>query len=159
MVGAFGLLVETGGGFERVGVPVSALGLELTELGGIFFATAMEARFLEVQIAELLFVGEEDLELDESGADGGVLVIELLSELGTALGVNGHFQSGDAAETPGGIGDGLNQVAFALAAGTELLFVIANVLLIGRGIVTVKEDGAAGEACFDCVEGGFGLAF
>jgi hypothetical protein len=119
----------------------------------------VETRFLGVQIAELLFVGEEGLELDESGAGGDVLVIELARELSTALGVNGHLTSGNSAETPGGIGDGLDQVTFALADGTEFFFVIADVLLIHSGIITVKEDGAAAEARFDRVQGGFGSAF
>jgi hypothetical protein len=75
------------------------------------------------------------------------------------LGVNGHLKSGNAAETPGGIGDRLDQVAFALADGTEFFLVIADVLLIHICIVSVKEDGTAAEARFNGVEGGFRLAF
>jgi hypothetical protein len=53
----------------------------------------------------------------------------------------------------------LDQIAFALADGAELFFVIGDVLLIGGDVFGGKEDGAAGESAFECVERGFGFTF
>lgn len=162
-VSAFGLDEQARGGFEMVGVAVAALGLGLAELGEIlsesrttdtkrpvrFFAAAMQARFLDMQIAELLLIGEMRVQVDESGPIGGILIFELLCELDTALGVDGEFEDRDALQAPGGIGDGLHQIAFALADGAEVFFVVGYVLLVGGGIFGGKEDGAAGERCFE----------
>ena len=43
---------------------------------------------------------------------------EVVGELNAALSVDGGFESGDALQTPGCVGDGLDEIAFALADGT-----------------------------------------
>ncbi len=65
LVGAFGVRKEARSCFESLGVAIPAFGLGLTELGQVFFAAAMQARFLKLQIPELPFVSQVRFELDQ----------------------------------------------------------------------------------------------
>jgi hypothetical protein len=44
--------------------------LEGAEFGGLFFAAAGEAGFLKLEVADLLFVGDEGMRVDQVGTDG-----------------------------------------------------------------------------------------
>ncbi len=68
-----------------------------------------------------------------------------------AAGVDGHFESGDAAQPPHGIGDGLNQLGFEPAYGAELFLISGEEALVFGGIVRGQEDRAAGETGLDGV--------
>ncbi len=69
-----------------------------------FIAAAGEAVLLETEIAEALFVSLGGVEIEQ----GDVFVFELISE-GDAAGCEGGvFESGDAADAPGVVGDGLD---------------------------------------------------
>jgi hypothetical protein len=76
----------------------SSLILQAAEFGGFLFAAADQARFLKLQIAELLFVREVSVKLDEAAADiRVVLVLELIGKFDAASSIDGHFETGDTA--------------------------------------------------------------
>ncbi len=136
---------------------LSAGVLELAQLGGVLCHTAGQPRFLKLQVAKLLFVGEEGFELDQAGTESLVVILELVGKLHVASCIDGHFEPGDPAETPGGIGNGLDQIALARPDGREFLFISGDVALVVGGIIGVEQDGAAGEPCFDRIEAGSGF--
>ncbi len=83
----------------------------------------------------------------------------MVCELDAAAGVDRHFQSGDALKAPGGIGDGLDQIAFTLSDRPKIFLVFGDMLLVSSDIVGGKQDRAAGERGFDSVEGRAGFSF
>jgi hypothetical protein len=60
--------VELGCGFEVLLFLSSALLLKTAQFGCVFFGLAVKTRKLELQIPELLFVGEKSVEFDQPGA-------------------------------------------------------------------------------------------
>ena len=80
-VGALGFEEQARGGFESVGVAISAIGLGLAKLGEILFAAAMQAGLLKMEIAQLLLVGEMSMKVDERAAQSRVVIVELIAEL------------------------------------------------------------------------------
>ena len=64
----------------------------------------------------------------------------------------------NASEPPRRIGNGLDQVAFAVADRSEFFLVGGDVALIIRGIVAVEQDRAASQPCFDSIQTGRGFA-
>ena len=131
----------------------------LTEFGSILFALAAEAPELKLQVPQLLFVGEEGVDFDEVRLQRGIFGAELIGKLGAAQSVDAHFECEYAIETPGVVGEQLDESAFASAHGPEFFEEIGDVVFVGGGIVGGEQDGAAGECGFDGVEGGFGFAF
>ena len=97
----------------------------------------------------LLLIGEEGFEFDHAGARGGFELFEAVGELDAALGVDGHFESGDVLEAPSGVSDGLGQIAFALGERFEFFCVGQDVLFVGSGVVGGEQDGAARECGLD----------
>jgi hypothetical protein len=87
------------------------------------------------------------------------VIVEGFGEFNMAARVDGHLEAGDASETPGRIGDGLDQIGFALADRFELVLVREDVVLVFDGIVRGKQNGAAGEGVFDGVQRRFGFTF
>lgn len=65
----------------------------------------------------------------------------------------------DAALAPNDIGDGLDQIALALADGMEFLGIGLIETLVFGGVFGGKHDGAAGESGYDGVHRGFCFAF
>jgi hypothetical protein len=135
------------------------LGLESAQFGGFFVAASGKARFLQVQVTDLLFVGDEGVRVDQVRTGGGLVLFEQLSEFEAAFGEQSHFENRDAAETPIGIGDRLHEIGFLVADGRELFRIRREVALVFGGIVTGEQDGAAGERGFDGVQGRSGFAF
>ena len=159
--GAFfveGVLEEFGGAVELGRFLSAALLLELAELFGFSFAAAAEAVFLELEIAEAAFFGDIDFEFDEAAADGGRVIGELFGEAEFARGEEGHFEAGDAVETPGGIGERLDEGGFLGSDRGEALEERFEVLLVEGEVVGGEEDGAAGESGGDGVAGGSSFA-
>lgn len=138
---------------------LSAFFLKPAQLGRIFLSPAMQARFLELQIAELFLEGEMSLELDHRGAEREVVIVERFGELDAALCIDGHLETRDASEAPGRVGDGLDQIGFTLADGLELVLVSAEMALVFGGIIRWEKDGAAGEGGFDGIQRCRGFAF
>ncbi|MGH9772398.1 MAG: hypothetical protein ACRD4Q_11980 [Candidatus Acidiferrales bacterium] len=58
--------------------------LKLAQFGHVLGALALEACFLELQIADLFFVGQERVDLDEGGALRRVVLFKLAGELNMA---------------------------------------------------------------------------
>ncbi len=81
-----------------------ALLLQAAELGHFLFIAALETGFLELQALELLFVLEKGAELDQACA-GGRMLAAIVLVFSPALGVNCHFETGDALQTPLGVGE------------------------------------------------------
>jgi hypothetical protein len=151
--------VELGGDVELVPFLLAAPRLEIAQLGGFFFAAAGETGFLEVQIVELLFVGEIGVEIDEAGAERSLLIVKLVSEVETAFGVDGALERGDAAQTPGDIGKRLHDGQLLWADGPEFVLKVEKMALIFFGVIGGEKNGMAGERGLDGVEGGFGFSF
>jgi hypothetical protein len=134
--------------------------LELLEFAEIGFALATEAALLESKIAEFPTVNHVDFSHDEGLAIGGVgFVGEFAGEFAMAERVESGFERSDAEQAPFGVGDGLDEDVFVVIGRREFGEVAIKVLPIDGGIVGRQEDGAAGEAGFDGVHGGFGFAF
>ena len=99
---------------------------------------------MELQIAELLLVFKERLQLDHARAERGIVFVERFGELDVASGEDRRFQRGNAAQSPGSVGDGLDQIGFALTDRLEFVLIGADVALIFGGIVASQENSAAG---------------
>ena len=69
------------------------------------------------------------------------------------------FHGADAIEAPVGVGDGLDGFGFEQALGLELGVELGAGAAIGGEIVFGQDDGLAGEAVAQGVEGGSALAF
>jgi hypothetical protein len=151
--------IGLGGAFESGGFVGFAFLLEGAEFGRLLFAAAGEAGFLKLQIAKLLFVHEQDVDLDHGDAVGVVVFGVKSRDFKAATAHEGHFQAGEPVETPTQVGDGLHESAFFGTDGLKLFFVSQDVRLVERGVIPGKEDGLAGESCFNGVEadGGFAL--
>ena len=76
-----------------------------------------------------------------------------------AAGVDGAFESGDAGETPLGVGEGLDELGFTGRGGLVFGGVGGQMLAVGVGVVGGEKDGAAGESGFNGVQGGDAFAF
>ena len=140
-----------GGGF--------AFCLEAAEFGEVEGVAAIEARLLQLEVAELLFVAEMDFEVDEGDALGWREVRVHFGGFVAAAGVDRRFERGDAGETPLGVGKGLNEFGFAGRGGSVFFGIGGEVLAVGVGVVGGEEDGAAGQSSFDGVHGGDAFAF
>ena len=127
--------VDTGGVLERLLMFLHALLLQAAKFGDFFFATAGEAGFLELEIAELLVIGFVGVEFDEGGAMGGIGFGEQVGEFFAAFGVEGLLEVGDAADAPGAVGDGLQEFGFKVADGFEFLLVGGDVALVFGDVV------------------------
>jgi hypothetical protein len=89
----------------------------------------------------------------------GVAIRELVSELDSAVGKDSHFESGDASDTPGGVGERSGELGFTRTDGLEFGKEVADVLFVAGGVFGGEKHGAAGKAGLDCVQAGFGFAF
>ena len=87
---------------------LSAERLDFLQPGFILFPLPAEACLLKIEIAQVLFVGEEDFGLDQVDADRFVLIGEHIGEFQPAQSVDTHFETGDALEAPFGIGQRLD---------------------------------------------------
>ncbi|HEY6988400.1 MAG TPA: hypothetical protein VH369_08450 [Bryobacteraceae bacterium] len=127
--------------------------LQTVERGGFLFTAAHQAGFLKLQIAQLFFVDQMGVQLDQAAANGGVvLILKHIGELDSALGIDSHFEGGDAAQAPGDIGERLDEFGFFETNGLPFLFVGGDVALVFGSVVGGKQDGGAGEAGFDGIQ-------
>ncbi len=100
-----------------------------------------------------------DVEVDELDALGMWQVRVHFGGFVAAAGVDGAFESGDASETPLGVGEGLDELGFAGRGGLVFGGVGGQMLAVGVGVVGGEKDGAAGESGFNGVQGGDAFAF
>jgi len=73
--------------------------------------------------------------VDQERAAGGILLFEEVGELDAAFGEERHFQSGDAAKAPLGIGDGLDELTFTETHRLKLLLEGVQMALVVGGVV------------------------
>ena len=135
-------------------------GLETLELGGFAFAAAGEAVFLELEVAQLLFILTADFE-KEVGLIFGLVPKSWVAfdDGGGAAGDDGEFEDGRGAETPTSVDDGLDESAFFGTEGLIEVLILCGVAVVAVGVFGIGEkDGGAGEAMCDGVEFGFGFA-
>jgi len=137
-----------------------AVVLNLGELRGVLFELAAEAVLLETEIAEITFVDAEDLRFDHSGASSGVRFGgEFAGEFVAADGIETRFESGDAEETPFGVGNGLDEVLFFVGFGLELAVDLGDEFFVSSYVVGWQDDGAAGEPGFQSIVGRLQFSF
>jgi hypothetical protein len=75
---------------------------------------------------------------DHDGVIDMGVVLEETVEFQTAFGEESHFETGDASETPAGVGNGLHKSALFGADGLELFFVSEDVGLVAGGAAEVS---------------------
>ena len=114
------------------------------QFGDFLFAAAGQAGFLQLQIADLLFVGNEGVGVDQIGARGEVLFVEELGEFDAAFGEYRGLETGNAGETPESVGDGLDQLALAQADGLIFIVERGKMTLVCVGGVGGQQNGASG---------------
>jgi len=105
-----------------------------------------------LQIANLLFVGDEGVGVDQVRACGEVLFVEQLGEFDAAFGEQSRFERGDATQTPVGVGDGLYEIRFQQADRCEFSGVGGEVAFVFGDIVARQKNCAASKSGFDRVE-------
>jgi hypothetical protein len=131
--------------------PAPAILLKLPKLGGIFLALTPQPAFLDLEIAQLLFVVQEGVHLDQTGLERGLTICELVSELDAAVGKDGHFESGNASDTPGSVGERSHELGFTRTDGLEFGEEFGDVLFVAGGVFSREKNGAAGKTGLDCV--------
>ena len=134
--------------------------LELVEFGHVLFQLIAEAALLEMQVAELFFVGERDFGGDEGGAASGVGFFgEGVGKFEATEGEDTGFERSDAEDAPLGVGDELDEGFFRLIGRTVEIKVVGETPFVGSRVVGGEEWGLAGEAGFKRVHGRFGFSF
>jgi len=140
------------------GLVGQTLRLELLEQGQGFFELAREALAVEAEGGESLGVGVEDVGDAQGFAHlvGGFVMPQILMD--DADGEQIGFDRGDAVESPGGVGEGLDEVSFGGAFGLVFGREGAEVSFVGFVILGGHDDDLAGEAVTESVEGGASFA-
>ncbi len=128
------------------------------QFGQVFLALAAEAAFLNAEVVELALIGDENMRVDQSGANGSILVFELAGELEAAKGVDAHLERGNAKETPLRISERLDEIFFVVTDGLMVFEISLDVPLISSGIIGGQQDSAAGETGFNSIQRRFGFA-
>jgi hypothetical protein len=133
---------ECCGFFQVATLALGAVGLDFAELLQGFLELAGEALVVQPESGEGT-MGIDDVEVD-SGLFGG--------RVGGAI-KKGGFQVRDTVETPGGIGDFLDELG--LGGGGGLIFVqeLVAVELVFCCILGSEDGGAAGQAVGDRILG------
>jgi hypothetical protein len=72
---------------------------------------------------------------------------------------NSGFESKAAVQAPAGFGKGLYQLSFTQALRLVFIKVSFDVLLEDGGMVRSKQNGAAGQTCFERILRRYGFAF
>jgi hypothetical protein len=117
--------------------------LHFTEGFGVFLALMAETAFLDAQVIELALIDEERFGVDQGVTDGLGFIGEEFGEFEAGEGVDPHFKGGNAQETPFGVGQGLDEILFGVAAGGVALEEGSDMRLVSGGVVARQQDGAA----------------
>lgn len=136
-----------GGLFEE------AVTLEGTQVRDGIPQDAVEALFLQVEIAELTLMSDERVGLDEGGAGEAFVEVREVVGDGFELGQSEDigFERGDAVQAPVGIGDELGELIFECADGFEFAADGGGEVLVGLHVFGGEDDGSGGEAMLECV--------
>jgi hypothetical protein len=123
------------------------------ELGGVLFHGAADAIFVDCQEMKLVGVGHPGVGLGDGGVEFGVVGV-LRGMFGLPEGEDGVFQRAGAVEAPAVLGDGLGEIDFERAYGsqsfTDAVAVFVKSFPVFRGV----DDDLAGESVAEGVEGG-----
>ncbi|MGP0071766.1 MAG: hypothetical protein ACLPWF_07520 [Bryobacteraceae bacterium] len=138
----FGEFQEGGGTFELALLLATALVLDFAEHVQGFLKLAGEPLGVDAEGGEGA-VGVDDVEID-SGLIGGWV--------GGAV-EEGGFQQGDAVEAPGCIGEFLSELGLSWRGGLVFVEELAAVELVGGGVLSSEDGGAAGEAVAEGILG------
>ena len=125
--------------------------MQLTQLSDFLFAAASEAGFLELQIANLFFVGDEGVRVDQMRAGVRFVLTEHFSEFQSAFREKSRFEGRDAAKTPVGIGDRLHEIRFEKTRGREFFDIGSEVTLVFSDVVSGQQNSAPSQSGFDGV--------
>ena len=68
------------------------------------------------------------------------------------------LKEGDAVESPGGVGDFVDQLSFGRSGGGVLIEKLLDVALVGVGVLAGQDGSAGGEAMAEGIERGALLA-
>jgi hypothetical protein len=90
----------------------------------------------------------------ESGVNFRVSGVDVVGLFVDAERKEVSFESGDAIDTPGCVGEGLHELLFERALGLEIVEEALGVVCIGGVVLGGKDDDVAGESMAECVEGG-----
>jgi hypothetical protein len=101
----------------------------------------------------------EGFQISASSADCRVLFFKFRGEFFASAGIDGHFETGNALQTPLDIGKRLDQFAFAQADRLKFRFISGDVLAVGFGVVGRQQYGAAGEPGFHSIHRGNGPSY
>ena len=126
---------ESRGLFEVTLLLVVALGLDFAELVQRFLELAGEPVGVQAERGEGA-MGVDDIEVDTSLRGWWI---------GGAIEERG-FERGDAIETPGGVGEFLDELGFGGSGGSIFVEELAAVELVGGGVLGSEDRGAAGES-------------
>ncbi len=128
--------------------------MQAREFGLVLFHAAVEAGFLDVEIADGFFVFEIGFDLDELRATRFGLIIVELGEFDLTFEENAGLEVLDAGDAPGGIEQGLDERLFFVGGWCEALVVEIKEVLVFGGVVCGQEDGFAGESVLEGVFAG-----
>jgi hypothetical protein len=94
-----------------------------------------EAALLEGDVGEVFLVGEIDFGDEGAFALDGIFDVgDERGDLGAAGGIDAGFERGDLTETPFGVGNGLDEVAFVVIGGGVLGEEAVEVFLVDGGV-------------------------
>src|SRR5271165_4743622 len=122
-------------------------------------AGARDALLVDTEVAEGLDVLLEGERGGTSGGGAVVLGVDLIFEIVGAEGEQGLLHGPEAVETPGAVGDGLDQLALHGGLGLEVVEEVAAEFVVGDAVFGGDDDGLAGETVAQGVEAGTLLAF
>jgi len=130
------------------------LGLNFAELFERPFELAREAMLMAAEVGESPDLIADGSGHGESGLDfrvGGVDVFGLFVD---AESEKIGFESGDAVDAPGCIGEGLDELLFERTFRLKVVKEAAGVALVGGVILRRQDDDVAGETMAESVEAG-----
>ena len=148
-----------GGGFQSLVPGLGTLLLKLLQFRFRLGESAVQALLVQTEAGEEVATAVEGFGLGEGAVDGGVIRGQAAREFLEAEREEIIFRGADAVEAPVGVGDGLDSLGFEQTLRLELGVELGAMLLIGCEIVFGQNDGLAGEAVAESVEGRSALAF
>lgn len=137
----FVVFEKSGGVVEAAALALGAVGLEVAEGVERFLKLAREAVALDAE------VGEESMGVDDVEGD---FAIE--RDGGGGAGEHVGFKQRDAIETPGGVGEFLDELGFGGGGGLVFVEEAAAMCVVGGGIFGGENGGGGGEAVAQRVE-------
>ena len=148
---------EEGGGVLHLrGFARAALSLDGVEAFESLLKLAGEALRVDAEVGEVAGLGAEGEGGGERGVNLRIGGVDGVLVFGESEGKEVGFEGGDAVESPGGVGDFMDELFFEGAFGLEVVEEFLSVELVGGEVVGGEDDGVAGESVAEGIEGAFG---